>query len=188
MPGRGLRRPAKMLKVHLLWSSVRSRLDLVVHAAEGNGYGAPVLCQEIGGLQVSRSEPRMLMRAGPPRPANWVELVNEPATELQRLRPNDTGSTLPCRRRRKFAGQPLIPPKKPVRAQLFPCLSAPCWIRVVMSPKGNTPMTDYQQEFKELLRDISQGSEEAARKFLEQYGGSAYARASGCRRCSSNMA
>jgi RNA polymerase sigma factor (sigma-70 family) len=37
--------------------------------------------------------------------------------------------------------------------------------------RGNIPMTDYEQEFKELLRDISQGSEEAARKFLEEYGG-----------------
>jgi len=32
-------------------------------------------------------------------------------------------------------------------------------------------MRDYEQEFKELLREISTGSEEAARKFLEEYGG-----------------
>src|ERR1700752_2326664 len=36
---------------------------------------------------------------------------------------------------------------------------------------GNSLMTDYEQEFKQLLREISQGSEEAARKFLDEYGG-----------------
>ena len=32
-------------------------------------------------------------------------------------------------------------------------------------------MKDYEQEFKELLAAIAEGSEEAARKFLDQYGG-----------------
>jgi RNA polymerase sigma-70 factor (ECF subfamily) len=32
-------------------------------------------------------------------------------------------------------------------------------------------MRDYEQEFKDLLREIGEGSQEAARRFMEEYGG-----------------